>query len=447
MKSKLNYFLAENGLLEIAKKGGISFFSRSISFLIAYVFFLYLTHFFSKETVGLFQLSSSILIISSLVVSLGFQKSIVRFASDLLNKEKYLELIRILRSFFKRILLFSCILGIIYILGANALSVHLFHDPEMEIMLRILGLFLPAYVVYWILVEFYRGVNQFRKSELLKYIVIWGLTFILSLGLSQYFEANYIPILAFCLASFLILLYAVPDVLKYLKKLRKNVVLSEESNFKFDYYLKTSYPMIVTSLSFILLIRMDIVMLGSFQEIDSGDIGVYGIAVKMGVLANFVNLALQRVAAPKISKLFWSKKMEKIKAFILKIKRLNLFLTLPLVVFIFVFADDLLYLFGKEYTDGALITRVIVLAYFINAYFGLAGIFMNMTGNQKEFMYVMVVTITINFFLNLVFIPKYGILGPALSTAICFLIWNLVVTVFIYRKYAIKMYYIPFLTK
>ena len=447
MLNTLKKTLSSNGIDEIVKKGGLSFFLRIFSSLFSYLFFYYLARRFNDSTIGLFQLSNSILIISSLFVSLGFQRSVVRFASRMTNEGNYQRLARIIKAFLKRILVLSLILGLGLILFSDYLSTQAFDDPEMKEYLVIIGMLIPLYVLYLIFTEFYRGINHFRKSELFKHSFPWLLTILICLVLSELSDFHFVPILAYALAFLIILLYAIPNFWKIIKRFERKGNQEDQEEFNLSYYLKTSYPMIITSLSFILLIRMDLIMLGFFENVDMSELGKYGIAVKLGILVNFANQALQRMAAPRVSQFFWGNKRGKLDNLIYQIKRINFFISFPIFLVLIFFTEELLGIFGPEYVTAAVEARVIAIAYFVNSYFGLAGIFMNMTGNQNEFMIILLITIVLNFILNLLLIPSYDILGPAISTCLCFLLWNVVTTIYLYRKYKIKMYYIPFFTK
>jgi len=449
MRDRIKKILTTGQIGEILRKGGLSLFSRVFSNLVSFAFFIYVTRNYGKDAMGLFQLSNSILVISALLVSLGFQKSIVRFASRLSSENNLGKLHQIVVSILKRVTPLALILGLVFILFSRSLSMHVFKDASMQICLMLLGIALPFFVIYWIGTEFLRGLNKFKQSEILKFAALWLPTTLICYFLTRSNQEIYIPFLAYIITICLLFLYIILSGSKVLRSFKNIEDNQKEQKFDFSYYLKTSLPMIVTSLSFILLIRMDLVMLGIFENVSIGELGIYGIAVKLGVLTNFGNQALQRMSAPRISEYFWAKRDEKLKNLIFNIKRINLLISLPVCLMIFLFSKELLSIFGEEFVDseGILVMRIIAIAYFINAYFGLAGVFMNMTGNQVQFMYIIVGTIVLNLILNLILIPKMGILGPALSTCLCFFLWNIFTTIYLFRKYKIKMYYMPFISK
>ena len=316
----------------------------------------------------------------------------------------------------------------------------------MKECLMIVGIVLPFFALYQIFVELFRSFEQFRKSEFFKYLVVWLVAILLCSVLWFTAKTNWAPLLAYAIATLIAFFIIFPMVVRDLKQLKLSGKGQAKTKLDLRSYFKTSTPMILTGLSFIFLIRMDFIMLGIFENVNIREVGIYGVAVKMGVLANFGNTAIQRMAAPRISAMFWANKMTDLRKLLTRLKQINLFFTLPICVILFAFPEFFLSFFGEEYKKGVDVMRLITAAYFINAFFGLSGTFMNMTGNERPFSLILVITLTINFVLNVLFIPKYGILGPAYSTLLCFFLWNISTTIFMQIKYKLKMYYIPFLT-
>jgi O-antigen/teichoic acid export membrane protein len=70
---------------------------------------------------------------------------------------------------------------------------------------------------------------------------------------------------------------------------------------------------------------------------------------------------------------------------------------------------------------------------------------MNMTGNSKVLNKVIVFSTLINVVLNILLIPVFGIDGAAFSSLVSTVLWNVVLTVFIHRKYSFFIGFNPFL--
>ena len=59
---------------------------------------------------------------------------------------------------------------------------------------------------------------------------------------------------------------------------------------------------------------------------------------------------------------------------------------------------------------------------------------MNMTGKQNKLQRILLLGLLINLVLNIIYIPKYGMVGAASSTVASMVIWKILATVVIYRQ-------------
>jgi O-antigen/teichoic acid export membrane protein len=72
--------------------------------------------------------------------------------------------------------------------------------------------------------------------------------------------------------------------------------------------------------------------------------------------------------------------------------------------------------------------------------FGTAPVYLNMTGRQHIFQIILIVAVLINFILNRVLIPQYGMTGAATAFVISSVFWNSITAVVIYRKDKVNVF-------
>jgi O-antigen/teichoic acid export membrane protein len=58
-----------------------------------------------------------------------------------------------------------------------------------------------------------------------------------------------------------------------------------------------------------------------------------------------------------------------------------------------------------------------------------------MTGNEKAFRNILTVGLIINVVLNLILIPRIGIIGAAIASAISLIVWNILSLIYIKRTF------------
>src|SRR5690606_8670521 len=100
---------------------------------------------------------------------------------------------------------------------------------------------------------------------------------------------------------------------------------------------------------------------------------------------------------------------------------------------------DLLFSFLKpEFQPGIWVFFALMMGRFFEMFFGLTGIIFTTSKMFKYDIYYTIVFVCLVYALNVQFIPKWGIVGAAISTAIAFAAYNLGRYFFIYKKYKLN---------
>ncbi len=191
-----------------------------------------------------------------------------------------------------------------------------------------------------------------------------------------------------------------------------------------------------------LLQYSDVLILGIFTN--DSNIGIYNISYKIAMLTSLSLFAVNSIAAPKISELYHSNKMEEFKQTISLSSKITFFSSLPLVIIFLVFSEYILIFFGNEYINGKWVLIILSLGQFINCIAGPAGYILQMTGKEKIFKNIIIFSVFINVSLNFILVPFYGILGASLSSLFSLLISSTCSLYIIYKEYNVKSFYLPF---
>jgi O-antigen/teichoic acid export membrane protein len=105
-----------------------------------------------------------------------------------------------------------------------------------------------------------------------------------------------------------------------------------------------------------------------------------------------------------------------------------------------IFNQWFLSLFGEEFKTGSIALIILCFIHLINSAVGSVGIIMQMTGKQKQYQYIAIISLGINLLLNFILIPQYGINGAAIATAISLSLWNVSGCIYLKRKENIRTY-------
>lgn len=203
-------------------------------------------------------------------------------------------------------------------------------------------------------------------------------------------------------------------------------------------FLKESFPMMLSSTIMIFLGWMDTFILGVYETDES--IGIYNVALKLALVTSFSIEAINSSLAPKIANAYVNNLKEKFLGLIKFSTRLNFSLTVLIVMVLLVFNQWFLGMFGEEFKAGSMALIILCAIHLINSAVGSVGIIMQMTGKQKQYQYIAIISLGINLLLNFILIPRYGINGAAIATAISLSVWNVSGCVYLKRKENIRTY-------
>lgn len=407
--------------LEILKKGGTALMLRIFGFLAGYLFVYFTVKYFGADTQGRVSLSFSILIVTSLVCRLGVDVNFVKlFAIDNnFTNSKGL--------FFKTIPVFavvSTIAAVILFFSASFLSETVFNDPELAIYLKWTAPCVFLYTLLLINASLFRGL---RKNALYIFLFNGGrFVFTLLFFLILIFFVDKDPVstiiahTAAILALFLISVY-------YIKKYA--FPLTYETSYSVKPFLKDSFPMFLSASMIVLLGWTDTILLGIYE--DSSTVGMYSVVLKIATVVSFSLQAVDSILAPKLSNAFHSGNMKLFRSLIKFSTLLNAGIAIAAILVIVIFREFILNIFGEEFQEAGIALLILCVGQLFNAIIGPVGSIFQMTGYQKVFQNILIVSFLINLGLNLLLIKDYGINGVAIATAFSLIVSKIASAIYV----------------
>jgi PST family polysaccharide transporter len=182
--------------------------------------------------------------------------------------------------------------------------------------------------------------------------------------------------------------------------------------------LLDSWPLILTGLSIMIAMRIDQIMIG--QMLTDKAVGLYSAAAKISELWYFVPLAIAGSAFPALIE---SKRYSE-ELYYRRLQKLyNILVLLAVAVAVtmtFLAGPIVKLLFGRAYADSAGPLRILIWGG-ITVSFGCAWSNWMLLENRTRMMFFFqLATALTNVLLNLVLIPRYGIMGSAYATLISY---------------------------
>lgn len=169
--------------------------------------------------------------------------------------------------------------------------------------------------------------------------------------------------------------------------------------------------------------QLDILILGML--LDSTAVGTYGAVSRLVVVMSFPTTVVVSIIQPMIVRAVSSARQGELQHLTTGAARLAFLATLGPAIVIWVFAEDLLHLFGPSFAEGATSLRILTLGYVLANLVSTSSALLNMCGRQNDATGIMLLGGMLTVILNLVLVPAFGITGAALATALSMVIWNL----------------------
>ncbi len=170
------------------------------------------------------------------------------------------------------------------------------------------------------------------------------------------------------------------------------------------------------------LVWADTLILGALRS--SAEVGVYAVATRIVALATFVMPAVSQAFAPRITDLYHRGRHSELRHAYYVVTGWNLALSLPAFVLLLAFPAQLLGLFGPSFSVAVTVTVVLVAGQLVNAATGPGGMMLTMSGRPGWGLADNVATLALNVALNLVLIPRYGIVGAAVAWSASLIVCN-----------------------
>jgi O-antigen/teichoic acid export membrane protein len=166
--------------------------------------------------------------------------------------------------------------------------------------------------------------------------------------------------------------------------------------------------------------------------------GIYSAAVKISALIPFGLTIVDYVFTPRISSVFAKNDKKLLQQYISHAARIVMFITIPLSLILIASGKYLLMIFGDDFQSSYLPLIILIAGQLVNAFTGMVGPLMTMTGNQRIFLFIYVIASVIDLGLNVLLVPHMGITGAAISSAVSVAVLNVIMYVIVKRRLQIR---------
>lgn len=414
-------------LRRMARSSGLSLAGAGVSAVSGFLLVMAVTHGLSKDDAGTVFATTSLFLIAMAVVLLGTDVGVVRWIPTQLATGGHAKLGATLRAAYLPVTALSVVVAVATLAAAPALAGVIGdadHTSTLTEQLRVLAVALPFAAVYTLTLAATRGFRTMRPTVLvdslgrdpvqLVLVVVAG---VVGLGATGFVVAWALPypvaLLAIGLWLLLLLRRCVPP------GAQQDAAAAAGVARRFWRYTS---PRAIATIAQTLLKRSDIVLVAALRS--PAEAALYAAATRFVVFGQLAVQALTQVLAPNISAMFARKEHDAALEIYRTTTAWAMTLAWPVYLVSAVLAPWVLRLFGSSYQEGASVVVVLSLAMLVATACGSVDTVLLMAGRSWLSLTNTGIALAVNLGLNLVLIPRIGILGAGISWAVAILVRN-----------------------
>jgi len=413
------------------KKGSLALILRVAGAAAGFLLHLLIARLYGPTGTGLYALSLTVIGIALIFAKSGITRALLRTVSAHVSTHRWNIVGTIYFAAMKRTLLTSFAVTICLLLLVPVLSQWVFKKPELDVFLYWMTLAIYPQVLIVIYIQCLRACSHIALAMIIRNISVHLLAIVFLWVAGSYLGMNSIPVSYFgaslltAMSGWLIwrqILSANPDAHRM-----ADVAKSEVRNFH-----TSSNTLIWAEVYQTVAKSAPVLVLSIWAE--SYEVGIFAIALRIMALTGFALDAMNIVVGSKFAAFYEQNEMRKLSRFIRQTFVILFLTAVPMFLILFLAPEWVLGIFGAEFVAGKYVLLTLCLGYFINIICGPMGLLLVMTGHEKSVRRVASFNAVLVILLCVILIPRFGIMGAAMSMVITMVVRNFA-TVFLVRYF------------
>ena len=396
------------------------------------IFFRYstsvvLTRILGAEIFGIFVLGRTVATVAGLICKFGMGYGAVRQIAFYTAKNDENNVQQAIRLALLVPGIISIITAALLLWAGDYISIVLFKKPALALPLKLLVFTIPIITILHILLDVARG---FKKINLRVVVENYLLPLLNLLMISIFYLLGYRlegVISAFIASNVVSLTVLIFLNRKRIKFAAPAPFIKKKAALEF---FKFSLPLTFVNILAELKVRLDVLFLGLLST--ASNTSIFFIALRLANLLSLPWQAANMIFAPMVSEYFARNDIEKIEYNYKHITKMMFTVTMFFWGFVMVFSRELLSIFGTEFKQGIGVVALVCVGQLVKSLVGNAGPMLAMIGKSALNLLIMIITLALLVVLNLLLIPKYGIIGAGIANLTTVTIASLLELYFIY---------------
>jgi len=421
--------IVNQSLQKIARGTSIVFLGTIIAMLLGFGGRVLLARFFTQSEYGIYSLAFVILNIAGIISALGLQQGSPRQIAYYRGKGEAAKVQGVISSSLQTALIASILLSMLLFFTSGIISAQIFHEPGLDVPLRIFSIAIPFFVLINILASIFRGFDEVKPKAYFQDILRLGLFPLLLLPVILLGLPFSAAMYAF---SASIILTGIAFAVYTLKKAPFRVERYPATNPLGKELLLFSLPLFGVAMLGMVINWTDFLMLGYFKI--SEVVGLYNAAVPLAHLIPLTLSSMAFIYLPIASQLYSQNLIGEMKRSYQVLTKWIFSVSFPLFLLLFLFPQTILsFFFGAGYAQATTALKILSVGFIFRTFLGANGMTLLVMGKTRLLMWASLLAAGLNVILNIILIPQWGITGAAIASLTSYSARNIFCSVKLYQ--------------
>ncbi len=408
--------MEEGSTTGIGRGAAILFVGSLVSMVLAFGARIVIARYWSEADYGVYSLSLVVLNMAALLAGLGLPQGVARSVAISRGKGDSAAATGDVGLSALLVVLFSFALAGLLFGLSGTIANGVFHEPSLTFPLKVFSLGLPLLVVLNLFSGLLRGFGDMRSTawfrDGMKSVVF--LAFVIPVAVTglDFEGVFYAYLAALALSCTALLLYSAGRL-----PLRPGRLRLSPGDSGMNQLLWFSLPFVGIALLQQSVVWIDTLMVGGLRA--SIEVGWYSAAHPIAHFMSVPANALWLAYLPATALLYTRGDLRQMRSNLQVLTKWLCTVIWPVCLALLLFPDTVLTLFfGGEYAAGAYALRILAAGFALNACLALTSSSLVVLGRSQFVMMAGLTTVLLNIALNLLLIPRLGIEGAAIATAV-----------------------------
>jgi O-antigen/teichoic acid export membrane protein len=436
-----NLSFLQNRFNLIFKETIIAFFLKICGVALTFFLNVLIARQFGANMTGVFFLSLTTASAASIFGCIGLENTFIRYTSASVAHNDWSSIKGMYRKGLQLSLPFSILLTILIVIFSRLIAEHFFYKPETAAIIRLMAMAILPTVLIYLHAELLKGIQRIAYYFLVHSIGVPALSILAFIVLCVQLDMGIKGVAwGHLIATSITATLGVGLWRLFTKNKMEGVV----GDFHWQQLLRSSLPLFWVNLMNFIMMWSSMLFLGIWGTND--EVGIYATAYRTSMLTSFILIAVNTVAAPKYAEYYSCNQMKRLEETALTSLKMMFVLAVPPLVVFIIFPHWIMGFFGSDFMKGGMCLSILACGQFVNVATGSVGYILMMSGHEHLLRNAITLSAVSNLLLNLWLVPRYGIVGGAVATAVSLSMLNLVSAYYVWTQVKIKPLPLPFIS-